>query len=256
MSITIQGVSLLERLKSRQPGLVRALQSVAEDVPNILGDRSCQISIETASLISVLRGIPICVIVPEIRSSSDRRQLSFLGGRLCAELALLACGAQSVAVGTRDGRAPLWPADWIGSISHIDSSAIAVVARPISTVAVGIDIETILGYEEQIAVTSVCLTSAEQDLVAHSGDRKATVLTLIFSAKEAYYKAFSHLMQRALEFKQVEVVAIDFESGVLCLRLSANDVSGLKLPQIAARFIVQNSVVRVLVAQRSAGELM
>lgn len=142
---------------------------------------------------------------------ASRRQLTFRAGRLCAARALTVAGAPTVDVGCDENGAPVWPPGWTGSISHSALIAVAAVApapAP-SQRLLGIDVERILTPHEAEDVRRVCLTAREQGRVEVDTFRDS-LTTLIFSAKESYYKAVHSRVRRYVDFNEVEV-----EVGVL-----------------------------------------
>ncbi|MEI8635195.1 hypothetical protein P4S72_30355 [Vibrio sp. PP-XX7] len=65
-----------------------------------------------------------------------KRKCEFLAGRLCAKRAMAECGINAeTTLGIGEHREPLWPEGVIGSISHCDTQAVAVVTclPPISS---------------------------------------------------------------------------------------------------------------------------
>ncbi len=126
----------------------------------------------------------------QLRGAAPRRQRGFLAGRRAAALALGAGG--TVGIGA-DGL-PDWPAGWIGSITHTDDIAAAVVAPAAAAAIIGIDLERIV---------APALADELADLIAPEGltaaNPRDVELTCAFSAKEALYKA---LFPRTRQFRE------------------------------------------------------
>ena len=142
---------------------------------------------------------PARATLPEsLHSAVPIRQCEFLAGRICAVLALRAAGLPEL-LGMQ-GRAPLWPAGAAGSISHSDSRVVAAVSR--DHTALGVDCETIMPEDQARALAPMILTPGEAALCPNALGF-AAFLTLIFSAKEALYKAISDRQARMLEFHDV-----------------------------------------------------
>lgn len=120
----------------------------------------------------------------DLMTAVPKRRSEYLAGRLCAALALRAAG-QAVHVG-RNGRAPVWPAGVAGSISHSDSRAIAVVS--LVHRAVGVDCETVMADDLAQKLRGEIIGNAEAQLCPPNLPF-ASFLTLVFSAKEALFKA-------------------------------------------------------------------
>lgn len=147
---------------------------------------------------------PARATLPEaLHGAVPKRQCEYLAGRICAALALRAAGLPEV-LGLQ-GRAPVWPAGAVGSISHSDSRVVAAVSR--DHAALGVDCETIMQEDQARALAPMILTPGEAALRPDSLGF-AAFLTLVFSAKEALYKAISARQARMLEFHDVLLTGI------------------------------------------------
>lgn len=149
-----------------------------------------------------------------------KRQVEFAAGRFCARLALQKQGyaaAATLAVGQH--REPLWPAGYIGSISHGDGQAIAVAAASGEWRALGIDIESVLSDEAAQPLVVHLMTAAELAIGINAGLTLAPWLSLVFSAKESLFKALYPFVGRYFDFLDAEVCELDEARGSLMLRL-------------------------------------
>lgn len=143
---------------------------------------------------------------PQIEHCGRKRQMEHLAGRIAAACALKAVGVKGVP-GTGDQRQPLWPAPWSGSISHCDTSALAVVAaRP-----VGIDIENVLTLALAEELESSIISPAERGVLKASGLPFELALTLAFSAKESGFKALPLAQQAGTGFMHFRITDIQGE---------------------------------------------
>jgi 4'-phosphopantetheinyl transferase EntD len=97
------------------------------------------------------------------------------------------------------GRAPVWPAGIVGSISHDAGFAAAVVSRASELAGVGIDIEPCGQLAEGVAR----LVASPQELAAF--ERLPGGVKLLFSIKEAVFKTVHPRDQQFLEFHDVTV---------------------------------------------------
>lgn len=143
-------------------------------------------------------------------------------GRACAQLALRQAGARSSYVDASPSRAPVWPDQWTGSISHAAGIAWALVARQADFASLGIDLEHLLDGEALESVRSLVLTPRERQFECgpKSGDT-AWLSTLIFSAKESIFKCLSPLVREFIDFNEMELSSVDLAAGRLrfvCLR--------------------------------------
>jgi enterobactin synthetase component D len=142
---------------------------------------------------------PVRVRLPSALSGAvPKRRAEFLAGRICATLALRSAGLPEV-IGM-NGRAPVWPAGAVGSISHTDNRVIATVSRTLG--GLGVDCETIMPPTQADNIQGMILTPFEANLRPDALPF-AAFLTLVFSAKEALYKALSPRLDHVLEFLDV-----------------------------------------------------
>ena len=151
---------------------------------------------------------------------ANKRQAEHLAGRLCARQALLQLtGTASVpAVGA--DRAPCWPAGVVGSITHGDGWAAAVVASASDYQGLGLDVETWLSHERAERLAAQLLTSAElQRLEQLPESQRAAQISLSFSLKESLFKALYPLVQQRFYFHDAEVLsAVDGRAELQLLR--------------------------------------
>ena len=131
----------------------------------------------------------------------ERRSAEFSSGRRVARLALQGLGLDGVAIG-RQGRAPAWPNGVVGSIAHSRELAIALVGRSACFAATGVDVEPLGRITRRVAER--VLSGRER-----AGLADESWHTLLFSAKEAVYKAVNPLVGEFLRFRDVEIAAGD-----------------------------------------------
>src|SRR5271168_1783309 len=133
-----------------------------------------------------------------------KRVQEFAAGRQCARVLLAEFGHPGFAVKVADDRQPVWPETLVGSITHTAGLCAAVVAPQSLLRAVGLDSEIAGGVKAELW-PSIC-TAAEIDWL-HSlpQAQQAQAATLIFSAKEAFYKCQYPLVRERLGFHDVRV---------------------------------------------------
>jgi 4'-phosphopantetheinyl transferase EntD len=134
---------------------------------------------------------------------SAKRLREFSAGRSCARKALAHLGHAEVALPVGPGRAPLWPAGLIGSISHTAEIAIAVVARQAQLRSLGIDVESADALEPDL-LELVC-GQDERTALAVGELEPGLGAKLIFSAKESVYKCLWPLTGVFLEFHDIAI---------------------------------------------------
>lgn len=145
-----------------------------------------------------------------IARSVRKRQAEYLAGRLCARVCLQAYGMAG-AVDTGRHREPLWPPGLTGSITHNRNRAAAVVVPAARCAGIGIDIETCFGPVEASRLKASFVSGAELEVLhAHVGQHElAKLLTLVFSAKESFFKAAFSQCQAYFDFDAVELTGVD-----------------------------------------------
>lgn len=144
--------------------------------------------------------------------ASVKRTREFASGRAAACLALKQLGFDSpppVLAGGR--REPLWPEGVVGSITHCEPWTIVVTARRSIALAIGIDLESSRRIHTDDIAALIC-DSTERNWVTEEGDYRER-LTMVFSAKEAAFKAFYPLCKRFIDFKEIRLTWIPEQSG-------------------------------------------
>lgn len=156
------------------------------------------------------------------------RQREFQTGRRCAAELLATLGSPTTEVGVAADRSPVWPAGFVGSITHKDTVLGVAVAKAGEVGALGIDIEQVLSLQAAGDVESVCLIDRERALGRRLGIERCLFATLCFSAKESLYKCLYPNVQRFFDHFAAEVIALDMPQGTI--RLQLNEHLGATAP--------------------------
>ncbi|MCF5708876.1 4'-phosphopantetheinyl transferase superfamily protein [Pseudomonas syringae] len=160
-----------------------------------------------------------------IQRSVAKRQAEFLAGRLCAREALRRLDARRYVPGIGEDRAPVWPTDVCGSITHSTGWAAAVVAHKQQWRGLGLDTENLLSHERASRLAGEILTANElAEMAKGPQDQIALRVTLTFSIKEALFKALYPIVQKRFYFEDAELVEWS-EDGSARMRLLM-DLSG------------------------------
>ena len=140
-----------------------------------------------------------------VANAIERRRIEFARGRSCARRAMAMLAIEPAPVLAGPDRAPIWPAGVIGSITHCQGYACAGVGGVAEWSAIGIDAELVQVLEPEI-VDDILLDT-----------ERALDPCVVFSIKEAFYKAVYPRLQLILEFHDVEVTtdADRFEARLL-----------------------------------------
>jgi 4'-phosphopantetheinyl transferase EntD len=130
-----------------------------------------------------------------INHCANKRIQDFAAGRACARRALLELGISGFSLLSGAGRVPLWPAGYVGSLTHTTGFSAAVVALESDLPSVGIDCEVIAAVNDEVW-PSICTPVELERLERLEPSQRSAQAALIFAAKEAFYK-FQYPLTRA-----------------------------------------------------------
>lgn len=133
-----------------------------------------------------------------------KRAQEFAAGRLCARRLLSEFGIEDFPLKAAKDRQPLWPDSLVGSITHTAGFCAAVAARKNQTRALGIDSELAASVREELW-RWICTPDETSWLRTLPPAEQSAAATLIFSAKEAFYKCQFPLVQERLVFHDASV---------------------------------------------------
>jgi len=169
-----------------------------------------------------------------------KRRAQFLAGRLAAKYALnsseslskrsLGETTQELSIGKH--REPIWPRNLTGSISHSHQLSIATVKHQATDRSgIGLDIQSLIDQKMQHEIASTILTQSDSALMKQSvsGLSESMLFTLIFSAKESFFKAFFSTAGNYFGFDAVSVTEVDIDSSELTLKTTSNLASHIPL---------------------------
>jgi 4'-phosphopantetheinyl transferase EntD len=142
-------------------------------------------------------GFETCAPVPEgqlhpgeaqlIRNAIEKRRQEFAGGRLCARSALAELDIVDFPLLVGEKRFPNWPGEVVGSITHTRDYCASVVARRLHYRGIGIDVEQ-RGRLGRKLEGHVCTEEEREWLETLPASERGDAATVLFSAKEAFYK--------------------------------------------------------------------
>lgn len=196
-------------------------------------------------LIEFIKLVPDELLPSSIAAAVSARRSSFIAGRLCAEsAAAMFQFKQRIERGSYGE--PVWPGGLLGSITHNETWACAVVTRAGELVGVGIDSESIALGDAYRAIETVACTEQERRLWMH-GEHDGLAATVIFSAKEALYKALHPRVRRFIDPLEVQVTKIDWSNRTLAMRaVPASDTAQI-LRIAICQFVVEEATVHASV---------
>jgi len=180
-----------------------------------------------------------------VAGAVPRRRTEFAAGRALARAALADLGVGPAAIGVGPRRRPLWPAGVVGSITHCQGFAAVAAALRRDVAAIGIDAEPVTrclsaGVVERIS------TESERAAVDELGELGPL---LVFSAKEAVYKAWFPMTSRWLGFQDVSLdVSL---GGTFAIELGVDDEVGMSSAE--GKWILVDGVVLTTAVLRAPG---
>ncbi len=134
-----------------------------------------------------------------VAGTVEKRRRDFALGRACAHGALAQLSRDIGPIARANDGAPVWPAGIVGSITHTQAYAAAVVAVTADFAGLGVDAERIGGVTQDLWPR--LFNGDERDVLARQPD-PSRLATILFSAKEACHKAGQ---ERVLRFHDLHV---------------------------------------------------
>ncbi len=170
--------------------------------------------------------LPASVVVIERRLAGDPAELKpaeahyvararakrleeFAAGRACARTALAEFGLHDVALPAAADRQPIWPQGFAGSITHTQGFCAAAVARKSAVQALGIDSELVGAPTPDIWPT-LCRAEELAWIESLAAGERPAAATLVFSAKEAFYKCQYALTSEWMDFHDLCIHTTDW----------------------------------------------
>lgn len=179
-----------------------------------MGQSGPDLCLQVQAVASALFDVPVAVQVRDPRKvqpalypveaayvaqAIPARRVEYAAGREAARAAMGELGLPDRAIASGMDRAPIWPTGIAGSISHTNRLCIAALTT--APYCLGIDIEIDHIIPEDI-LTTVC---SERELIGIEERQRGAFGLLIFSAKEATYKAQYPLSSTLIGFDALHV---------------------------------------------------
>lgn len=172
------------------------------------------------------------------------RRAEFVAGRACARLALTRLGSAPRPIPAGPRGEPQWPRGIVGSITHCAGYRGAAVARSAQIASIGIDAEPNAPLPDGVLeAISLPAERAWVDRLSHT-HRDVSWDRLLFSAKEAVYKAWYPLVHGWLDFVDASVT-VEAERGRFTARLRAGGpvVGGRQLTEFSGRWVLRDRLI-------------
>lgn len=137
----------------------------------------------------------------------EKRRREYVGGRVCARLALKELCVAAGPILQGDSHEPLWPDGFVGSLTHCRGYVAALVTSTRWAVSVGIDAEP----NEPLPINTLCVVATAEELeLVHrqrltSPDSSAHFDRVLFCVKEAVYKYWFQYCGHPLHFQDAVV---------------------------------------------------
>jgi 4'-phosphopantetheinyl transferase EntD len=179
----------------------------------------------------------------------DKRRREFATARGCAHRALGQLGEAPGPVPVGERGEPLWPAGVAGSITHCRGYRAAVVAHAAELATIGIDAEPHEALPK--GLLGDVAGAAERRLL---GELAAAIPEvhwdrLLFSAKEAVYKAWFPLAERWLGFEDAELEIFPRRRAFSArLLVPGPELGGAELRGFEGRWLIRDGLVLAAIA--------
>jgi 4'-phosphopantetheinyl transferase EntD len=149
----------------------------------------------------------------------EGRRREFVTARACAREALAGLGVvEALAIPPGADGDPRWPAGIVGSIAHCEGLRAVAVARRAEVAALGIDAEPNVDLPPGV-LEAISLPDERSRLhVCSEAEPAISWGRLLFSAKEAIYKAWFPFVRRRLGFEDA-TITFDRERRVFSVQL-------------------------------------
>lgn len=137
-----------------------------------------------------------------------------------------------------DDRAPVWPSSFSGSITHSKDLVMVAISKNVN--GIGIDLENLGRMKKEIGRHIL----HEKDILQVDGLTEEQVLTIIFSAKEALYKALYPKVKKFFGFDSAYISKIDLSNSQFQIHLAKdlnNDINKSSIPFLIGRFYLNDS---------------
>jgi len=139
-----------------------------------------------------------------VETAVEKRRAEFLSARRCARRALVRLGAVPGPIPSGPDRAPVWPAGFVGSISHTLDLCIAAVARSADVGSIGVDVENGAPLGADL-LHMICTPRDVAWLEMQPADERTRWAKVMFSAKEAFFKCQFARTGAMLDFQDVDL---------------------------------------------------
>jgi 4'-phosphopantetheinyl transferase EntD len=160
-----------------------------------------------------------------LNKAARKRRAEYLASRALVRHALCRLGAEPWILTNDAERAPIWPADFSGSLSHSTQKIALLLAETESGKLLGVDCEEVMRAETAEAMQANIITQREKQRLLEYGLPLPDALTLAFSLKESLYKALYPRLKKFMSFSEAEIVFCSPQAEKVVLRLTTSHSS-------------------------------
>jgi 4'-phosphopantetheinyl transferase EntD len=133
-----------------------------------------------------------------------KRRREYTAGRVLARRAAGRLGLGAIEIVPREDRSPTWPAGVVGSITHTAGHVAVALARADVIRGVGLDVEQAEPLKARLW-DMICTPEDLRMLERFSEPERSVMAKLVFSAKEAAYKAQYAVTETFLGFGAMHI---------------------------------------------------
>lgn len=134
----------------------------------------------------------------------DKRRREYTAGRVLARRAAAKLGLGAIEVLPREDRAPRWPEGVVGSITHTRGHVAVALARADALRGVGLDVEQAEPLKHRLW-DMICTDEDRAMLDRYPEPERSRLAKIVFSAKEAAYKAQFAITEQFLGFSAMHI---------------------------------------------------
>jgi len=156
-----------------------------------------------------------------IKKAVEKRKQEFIAGRICAKTLLKQFEISNFPVLVGENREPLWPEGIVGSIAHTQNYCAAAIGKSSDVQGMGLDIEQ-LGRLTEKTWRQIATEEELEFIQSLEQDEKDRFITLLFSAKESFYKLQYPLTKIWVNFHDVLFSSTEKNQFTIELKIDVN----------------------------------
>ena len=227
--------------------------------PDVVTVTDAELGMDDSAVLDALHPVE----AEQIAGAVERRRVEFASARACAREAMTRLGVPVGPV-VRGGQGmPVWPPGVVGTLTHTDGMRAAALAPAGRVRSLGVDVEVHGSLTDGVldAVSlpeeAAWVRAARSDMPSVHWDR------LLFTAKEATYKAWFPLTRRWLGFADARITLVpdgidddELVTGTLRSQILVDPHAvdgGADLVEFHGRWVVRDGYVASAIVLRPAG---